>query len=550
MFGVFFFLVILASLLVLWRWRSSGCMLSWRKVVIACGMGSVILFPLGLVFRVDGLCFGTWESASSIIVQYGIFLVALCLSVQALNCVVWYGARHETEWKPWRKWGVMAVISMVVSAWWWHAGFRCSFDFLHRQYPQIVSGQYNLMHTLSHTLLCKGVLSVWPSFQAIVLVQLGLLLAVCFMLVSWAARERMQALIVAGAVLLCLFQFEMMTTVIKDVPYSIFLMALTVGLCSYFLEKRASSLWLIGLGLVGTGCLRYDGAVPFFLTVAALSVHMFHHRGEFPRLAVPVAGGICGWLFAFLVLPFLMDAGSGASGTKYARMAHVVCDIVAEGGKVSAGDMELIEREIMPRDVIMRQYRLYEDSLHPVVSAGYGQKYLHTGLFESWDTGMKYGFAWTLSDKGALVRNLFFSVSADNPLRAAKILLLNSQMVWNLPSDNIRDMPQLSLFYGCVLSFLVYGMMKKRAYLIPFVPFYGVVLAIGAAATTYEVRYMLPLELLFPVLLLYSIGCAKRADMAGGREERKPPLIRSLNAPHGSGMEPGRWRAGVFYPEK
>ncbi len=53
-----------------------------------------------------------------------------------------------------------------------------------------------------------------------------------------------------------------------------------------------------------------------------------------------------------------MDAESGASGTKYAKMAHVVCDIFCRGGKVSDGDMELIEREIMPRDVIMRQYRL------------------------------------------------------------------------------------------------------------------------------------------------------------------------------------------------
>ena len=528
MFGVFFFFVILASLLVLWRWRADDCMLPWKKVVAACGICSVILFPLGLVFRADGLCFGTWEGAASSIVQYGIFLTALCLSVQALNGVVWYGARHETEWSPWGKWGVMAVISIAVLAWWWHAGSQCSFDFQYRQYPQIVSGQYNLMHTLAHTLLCKGVLSVWPEFQAIVLVQLGLLLSVCFMIVSWAARERMRALIVLGAVLLCLFQFEMVTTVIKDVPYSIFLMALTVGLCSWLLEKRTSALWLIGLGLAGTGSLRYDGAVPFFLTVAALSVHMFHHRAEFRRLGIPVIGGICCWLFAFLVLPFLMDAESGASGTKYAKMAHVVCDIVAEGGKVSDGDMELIEREIMPRDVIMRQYRLYEDSLHPAVSAGYGQKYLHTGLFESWETGMKYGFAWTLSGKGELVRNLFFSVSADNPLLAGKILLLNSQMVWNLPAGNVRDMPQLSLFYGCVLSFLVYGMMKKKAYLIPFVPFYGVVLAIGAAATTYEVRYMLPLELLFPVLLLYSISCAKRADVPKEGEKKEGRLSSGI----------------------
>lgn len=73
MFGVFFFFVILASLLVLWRWRADDCMLPWKKVVAACGICSVILFPLGLVFRADGLCFGTWEGAASSIVQYGIF---------------------------------------------------------------------------------------------------------------------------------------------------------------------------------------------------------------------------------------------------------------------------------------------------------------------------------------------------------------------------------------------------------------------------------------------------------------------------------------------
>ena len=101
-------------------------------------------------------------------------------------------------------------------------------------------------------------------------------------------------------------------------------------------------------------------------------------------------------------------------------------------------------------------------------------------------------------------------------------------MVWNLPAGNVRDMPQLSLFYGCVLSFLVYGMMKKKAYLIPFVPFYGVVLAIGAAATTYEVRYMLPLELLFPVLLLYSISCAKRADVPKEGEKKEGRLSSGI----------------------
>lgn len=304
--------------------------------------------------------------------------------------------------------------------------------------------------------------------------------------------------------------------------------------------KRTSALWLIGLGLAGTGSLRYDGAVPFFLTVAALSVHMFHHREEFRRLAIPVIGGICCWLFAFLVLPFLMDAESGASGTKYAKMAHVVCDIVAEGGKVSDGDMELIEREIMPRDVIMRQYRLYEDSLHPAVSAGYGQKYLHTGLFESWETGMKYGFAWTLSGKGELVRNLFFSVSADNPLLAGKILLLNSQMVWNLPAGNVRDMPQLSLFYGCVLSFLVYGMMKKKAYLIPFVPFTEWFWPLARRRLRMKSAICCLWNCCSPSCCFIPSPAPK--ERMSRRRERKgrPPFLRNLSVPHWSGRGTGQ----------
>ena len=477
-----------------------------------------------LVFRPDGVVAGRWESTGAVLVQYGIFLTALCLSVQALNCVVWHEARHETVWKTWQKWGVMTVTVLLAVALWRHWGTMCSFDFLHRQYPQVLSGQYDLMHTLAHTLMCKGILSVWHHFHAIVLVQLALLLLVYFMIFSWGAREKMRVLIVLGAVFLCMVQFDMATTIIKDVPYAISMMALTVGLCTYMLEKRTSSLWLIGLGLAGTGCLRYDGYVPFFLTTGVLLAYMFRHPQERRRLAIPVAGALLFWLFAFAALPCLMKAGRGASGTRYAKMAHVVCDIVAEGGKVSPEDMELIEQEIMPREVIMRQYGLYKDSMHPAVSAGHGEKYLHTGLFETWETGRKYGFAWTLSDRGGdAVRKLFFSVAADNPAQAARILLLNSQMVWNLPaSSNTRKMPQLWLFYGCVLGFLVYGIQKRKSCLIPFVPFCSVPLVISAAATTYEIRYMLPVVVLFPILILYSIGCAKRAAAAEEPSTKKP----------------------------
>lgn len=46
----------------------------------------------------------------------------------------------------------------------------------------------------------------------------------------------------------------------------------------------------------------------------------------------------------------------------------------------------------------------------------------------------------------------------------------------------------------------------------------------SAEAATYEVRYMLPLELLFPILLLYSISCAKIVDVPKGERRRKAPF--------------------------
>lgn len=45
---------------------------------------------------------------------------------------------------------------------------------------------------------------------------------------------------------------------------------------------------------------------------------------------------------------------------------------------------------------------------------------------------------------------------------------------------------------------------------------------ISAAATTYEIRYMLPVVVLFPILILYSIGCAKRAAAAEEPSTKKP----------------------------
>ncbi|MFR2287838.1 MAG: hypothetical protein ACLS9G_10605, partial [Akkermansia sp.] len=70
MFGFLFFFIFLASLLILWRWRANGRMLSWKKVILAASICSLILFPMELVFRPDGVVAGRWESTGAVLVQY------------------------------------------------------------------------------------------------------------------------------------------------------------------------------------------------------------------------------------------------------------------------------------------------------------------------------------------------------------------------------------------------------------------------------------------------------------------------------------------------
>ncbi len=140
-------------------------------------------------------------------------------------------------------------------------------------------------------------------------------------------------------------------------------------------------------------------------------------------------------------------------------------------------------------------------------------------LFPSWETGLKYSFNTTLTDKGGDDYQAVFSVAGDNPLKVMKILFLNSQMVWNLPAGNVIRSPQLWLYYGCLMTLIVACMFRKWKYLIPFVPFYGIVLVIGTVATTYEIRYLLPVIMVFPILTLYAIGCIKRRRAMCGQED-------------------------------
>lgn len=73
----------------------------------------------------------------------------------------------------------------------------------------------------------------------------------------------------------------------------------------------------------------------------------------------------------------------------------------------------------------------------------------------------------------------------------------------------------------------------------------------GAAAVTYEAPRMLPLELRFPVLLLYSIGCAKRAEVpeeGGGKEGGAfPPEFEHAALVREGGGQGG---TGPFWPKK
>ncbi len=507
-------LIIIFSLFVTRRWKEYTVRFSRMRYVFLCLLPvTLLLFPLELVFLPRGLCIEGWGATAVAVVQFCFLYAALCTSVHAFIVVLRLLATVRDAWSKRLVLMSCLVVIMALMMYWACRGTALSFDFEMRQYPQILSGEYDLMHTLAHTLFCEAILSVWNNFNAVVLVQVLGVALVIMSLFCWARHSGASRWLVWGAAAGIITQFTLLTTIIKDVPYGISLMLLSVGLCQYLLRKNIPSLWMIGLGLSGSACFRYDGFVPFILTVVVLIAYSLLNGRAARRLLYPVCAAILCWMLSFFVLPGLLGAVPGASGTKYAKMAHVICDVVAEGGVINSEDMAVIEREIKPRDILLKNYHFYQESMHPFVSTGHGERYIWNLAGLSEEEHRKYSFAFALTGKGETITKLFFSVARDNPLKVAKILLLNTQLTWNLPKNvHWRKLPhQYLLFYGVVLMLVLARKTRRVSVLIPFVPFVSVPLAMMMAATTYEERYLLPVVLMFPILLMYTAECIRHS---------------------------------------
>jgi hypothetical protein len=407
---------------------------------------------------------------------------------------------------------------------WIYQGSSYSFDFENRQYPQIISGEYTTMHPLAHTWMCQILLSLWHDFHIILVVQLLMVAFVGIMMLQLGKLMRIPFIPVISCVLLLFWQFPLFTTVIKDVPYCVAFLLLIEGVCFWIFHKKTLALTLISIGMFGVSTMRYDGMATAIVISGILLIYLLKSPMNRKPILIPIFSCLLGCLCSMVLLPFLSHASSVATGTKYAKMAHIICDVVAEGGTIKPSDIELIEKEIMPREVILRQYHLYDETMSPVISSGHGEKYIWPPLFGNGaEAGKEYSFAWNLSDKGELIRNLFLSVVLDNPFLSVKSFLLNSQMVWNLGGQKsfeassligllvfrMRDIPVLFLCYSALLAFLVYRYHRGWLLLVPFVPLFCVSSVIMMAATTYELRYLLPVNISFPLLFLYTIGIMK-----------------------------------------
>ncbi len=510
-FLVFCSIIILASIFAIWKWKKHSSPLSSGLLCMALA-GSFILFPLESLFLPGGTCFGQWETLALAVLQFCALAAALLLSTKALQTIIQTCAVTHVQWAKWQVWGAVVLLMILLCVAWGIFKTTLCVDFQYFQLPQIQSGHYDLMHTLVHTLMCEGILSLWNSSHAIILVQILLTIGLSLIIFKWGARLQVPVVFVYFAVLLGISEFRLLFWIIKDVPYALSMLLLCIGLCQYMEKRAPASLWMIGIGLFGTSSLRYDGFVPFALTFAALLFYTLFNWKTSCKLLYPLLASLMLWAGSFFVLPSVLDATPGASGTKYAKMAYTICAVVAEGGEISADDMRQLEQEILPRDVIDRMYRQNLDRCHPVISAA------HAGPF-IWDISEngKYSFAWNCHGKGELLASLFWNVARDNPLMVARILLLNSQITWNMPNRKIllNCPPPLFMYYGFVLVALLLMRRVKLSRLIPFVPFFSVPLVIAISATTYEPRYLLAMELSFPVLMIYAVVCFRSSE---GRE--------------------------------
>lgn len=377
------------------------------------------------------------------------------------------------------------ITAIVLLAIWYTHGTHTSFDFGVRQMGQIHSGIYEKAHPVFHTILSGLLLNMYDSLHTLVAAQLIYFTCASFCIFWWCKREQLSAIYAFLAVAAIIyFTFPCIHEVIKDSYVISSYTIAAVGLMAWLRHPDKISATLATVGLVGVGSFRYDGQAIIVMVTVALLLGAYRNKKNLKQVYAICFIPIAAIIAAHAILPACVNAKSEMVGTKLAMPAELICEVIAQNGNISEQELAEAEALIMPKELILTQ--------HSKGEVFEGQKYIWGGYFESDDVCYRYSFAWNLGGKEKELLPLFARIAVKNPGIILSHLFQQGKMVWDV-RGGIQS-PIALCFYTAALFLAFLGSRKLgAAYLIPFVPIFTTAAICTFVATTYEMRYGMPI---------------------------------------------------------
>lgn len=345
---------------------------------------------------------------------------------------------------------------------------------------------YEKAHPIAYGIIVKLLYGLFGSIKAIVVSQILLMAVACWAIIWFIYNHKLPWIyaVLGTAIVIYGTSYSFIFVIaIKDAFYYPFYIILMVGLCSWCLNESKRDFGFISIGLIGVSIFRYDGQLVVIGTLLALLIACRHSRKMWTMLALTGTTLLC-MIFCNILLPKLLHADTKVGvGTKYAMPAELICEVVVHGGDITEEEKERISQVIMPIDKIRK--------FHSNFPEHWGQKYI-------WGRG-EYSFARSLSGKGRDIIELFIPIASRNPKIVITHLLNRTHMLTRLV-----DSPAACFFISLLLFCIVITRRIPSSLLLPFVPVFISSFTCIFVATTYELRYALPIVGGSVVLYLYS----------------------------------------------
>lgn len=402
--------------------------------------------------------------------------------------------------------GLKYVMPIMISSfimWSLHYPSRTSADTV-SQWKQI-HGEipFSSVHAVGHTLFLKVLIMIRDSYSIVIFVQILMVSMLLGAVFVYFHKKGVHPYLLMLISLVAAFNetfLEIIVCPYKDNPYTICVILITFSLIRIVLDKGELSLFwriLTGLSIAGAWLMRHNGILIFFVSLIIFLYYCFHYsfKKYLPVVVISIATVLCVNFIAFN----LMGAISQNDGTPYAIFGDGIVSVVVHNGNITDEQMERIE-EIFPLDFVKETYRW-----------GAGQNLLWSGVSvgpEGYEIG-PYKSALRLHS--AEIVKLYFELLPQNISIMAFEILGSTKRIWEVTNDIIGDN-----FFELIL--IVVGMLcvirrKKASYLLPFLPVLTNIVSIAISATTNEDRYLLPTNLLFLVLVVYSAFVYQKMDL-------------------------------------